>query len=159
MSLLLSCWWQWIPEMMTLRSTAFPCSTLTYLESGNSGSPLTLNRLCFVTLMLRVWFWMSLWVSSWLGVSTLISESLSLAQANIDSLAPLPGLISGSAVPHNLLVLYSTATPASLGWGTTLSGLPLLSSCALSFPSGKWGDTGMTRQLWPEQIWLILCYI
>ena len=66
-----------ILEMMTSRSTAFPCSTLTHLESGNSDSPLALNRLCFVTLMLRVRFWMSLQVSSWLGVSTLISESSS----------------------------------------------------------------------------------
>ena len=118
---------EWITEMIMLRSTAFPCSTLTHSESRNSGSPLALNRLCFVTLILIVWFWLSLQVSFWLGVSTLISESSSLTQANIVSSAPLlPGLISGLGVPYGLLIPYSTAAPVSLGWGPVLAGLPLV---------------------------------
>ena len=124
---------EWIPEMITLRSTTFPCNTLTHSESGNSGSPLALNRLCSMTLMLIVWFQMSLQVSSWLGASTLISESSSLAQANIDSLAPfLPGFVSRLAVPHASSVPYSTTAPASSGWGPILPGLPLCSSCVTS---------------------------
>ena len=106
---------EWITEMIMSRSIAFPCNTLTHFGSGNSGSPLALNRLCFMTLISIVWFQMSLWVSSWLGVSTLISESLSLTQANIDLSAPfLPRLVSRSAVPCSSSVPYSTAAPASL---------------------------------------------
>ena len=123
---------KWIAEMIMLRSTTFPCSTLTHLESGNSGSPLALNKLCFMTLILIVWFQMSLQVSSWLGVSMLISESSSLAQVNIVLLAPfLPGLISGLGVLHSSLIPYSTAAPASSGWGPILAGLPLCSSSVI----------------------------
>ena len=94
----------------------FPCNTLTHSESRNTGSTHVLNKLCLMTLMPRVWFWMSLQVSSWLGVSILISKSSSLIQANIDLSAPfLPGVISGSVVSHTSLILYLTTAPASLG--------------------------------------------
>ena len=60
---------EWMLEIMTSRSMAFPWMILTHSESGNSGSPLALNKLHFMILMSMVWFWISLQVSSWLGIS------------------------------------------------------------------------------------------
>ena len=93
------------------------------------------------------------------------------------------GSDSPSALTHSMIVTNSWLALCNSYWGHAVSlwywiQSPSTSSltserirfniwdfwAGLCFPllwlfgihtSGNWGDTGMTRQLWPEQIWLI----
>ena len=72
---------EWILENMTSKSTTFPCKILTHPELG---SPLALNRLCFMTLISAMWCLTHFCMSSWLGVSSNICKSLLTVQAKRD---------------------------------------------------------------------------
>ena len=94
---------EWILENMMSKSTTFPCRTLTHSESGNSGSPLMLNRLCFMTLISAMWFLTNFHVSSWLGMSLNICESSLVVQVKSDSSALPLSEATCRLSPHSVI--------------------------------------------------------